>query len=868
MNSMGRFWAGVLAATALAAWAPPRAAAEEMSQPSSLIHVGARPSWVDYQETPESRDEDLRQAQDGVLYLLLDSQTVIENNSYQHYWRTVRRVLDRAGLEDSGRLEFVFDPTEDEFYIHSINVIRGNEVINRLDANAFSIIQREADLGEGVTDGDLTAYFQIPDVRVGDTIDYEISWKSASKIWPGQYFSDFSIEWSVPVGLFHRKIVTPKDKPLTILPRGQTAPPQIEAAASSITYDWRREHQKLVRGEDAVPSTFPIWASVAVSTLPTWRKVAGSLAPQYEAGAVAPERILESLAPAGAPLNVRVTSAIRYVQDEIRYVADETGVGSHLPRSPELVVARGWGDCKDKALLLVSILREMGLEAHVALTDNDAGNALPQLAPSPLAFDHAIVVAIIEGKRHWIDATFSHQGGVFPNIAPPVVGYALPLMSGADQLWPVEVTSSPTPDRKVTETFDFAKSAEAGVTLEVKTAYLGAGADGFRRTLASQSSGGLSANYLKYYEGLYPGIEQTGDIAVTDDRDKNAIVTVERYVLTAERYLAADIKSAFLLQADAVRNQLTEINKTSRRAPISLPFPLHVEHVVQLKNTGVKMSGIDDYSANTPEFEFVRRSIPEGKSVWISWRLMTKAPEIPLVRMPDYSKLVDELDDWNVVEYNLDEGAASELTPLGIASAFAFGFTILSGFFVLFTGWQSLKTDAATISPSIFHPVSTGKFIILGAATLGLYVYIWMYRCWRQAKRSEERAISPAFRAIFGAFFYFPLFDEIRRKMPPGTGPSVAIGAALAGAYLILSVAANAAARGMKEMGWEAIAVSLSDAVIFLLVVPLVIWTNRLNSDRPDVIAANSRWKVRSYALLVFGLSFWPLIVLGGLSPE
>lgn len=829
--------------------------------------VSSRPDWIEVEEIPVVSPSDLEKAEDGIFYVLLDRQVRVGERGYAHYWRSVRRVTSQSGLEEAGRLEFVFDPEEDEFHVHSVKVIRDGQEIDRLNPGALKVVRQEPELSDGVTDGDLTVYYEIPDIRVGDVVDYEISWNVESKIWPGEYFGDFSVEWSVPVGFSRSKLILPSEKKLSIADRGAAPRPEISDAGSTRVYQWVRRNPPALRGESETPEAFPTWASVSVSTVAAWREVAETLLNSYESAATLTDDLAARIVPADGALEDRITAAIRYVQDEIRYVADETGVGSHLPRSPATVVERGWGDCKDKATLLVAILRRLGIEAYVALTDNDAGRALPQLAPSPFAFDHAVVVAIHQGERRWIDATMSLQGGVFPNIESPSFGFGLAIKADVDGLWPIDSMSPDTPSLRTTEAFDFGRKNDEGVEIAVVSEYRGVRADSMRWTLGSDSVDSLSHRYLEYYEGLYPGVERAGELRISDNRDANEIRVEEKYLLPAAKFAEGELAAAFPIQADAVRNVVSSVSASSRRTPVALPFPLHVEHIVSIKNTDVKMSGIDEFSKKTEDFEFVRNAEPEGDSVRISWRFRTLASELPAERIDDYRGLTTEMDDWNVVEYNLDEGAASDLTATEIASMFSLAFAIVAAAFVLFAGWDARKADTATLDRSVLYPVGVGKFAVLGIATLGAYNFFWMYRCWRQIRHADKREINPLFRAFFRVFFFFPLFDEIRRRSPEGARPPVLLGAMLAASYFGLTIASGVASRVTNGLSLALAAVCASGAAI-ALVVPLVVWTNRLNSADPALIAEHSQWRMRTFALLAFGISLWPLVVMGALTPE
>ena len=83
--------------------------------------------------------------------------------------------------------------------------------------------------------------------------------------------------------------------------------------------------------------------------------------------------------------------ASRWVQDKIRYVAVEAGEGGYVPREPALVVRRRYGDCKDKAFLLIAILAKRGIEALPILTRPLDEGSIDADFPSPIQFDHVIV---------------------------------------------------------------------------------------------------------------------------------------------------------------------------------------------------------------------------------------------------------------------------------------------------------------------------------------------------------------------------------------------------------------------------------------------------------------------------------------------
>lgn len=79
-----------------------------------------------------------------------------------------------------------------------------------------------------------------------------------------------------------------------------------------------------------------------------------------------------------------------YVQHNIRYVAILIGIGGYQAHSAGDIFSNSYGDCKDKATLLVTMLHEAGIEAYLTLVDSERGVVNPAM-PTPWAFNHAIV---------------------------------------------------------------------------------------------------------------------------------------------------------------------------------------------------------------------------------------------------------------------------------------------------------------------------------------------------------------------------------------------------------------------------------------------------------------------------------------------
>jgi Domain of Unknown Function with PDB structure (DUF3857)/Transglutaminase-like superfamily len=86
----------------------------------------------------------------------------------------------------------------------------------------------------------------------------------------------------------------------------------------------------------------------------------------------------------------RMQALAEFVQRDIRYVAIELGIGGWQPHPATDVFSHRYGDCKDKATLLRSMLREIGVDSYHVAIYTKRGAITPQ-TPAHHGFNHAII---------------------------------------------------------------------------------------------------------------------------------------------------------------------------------------------------------------------------------------------------------------------------------------------------------------------------------------------------------------------------------------------------------------------------------------------------------------------------------------------
>lgn len=80
-----------------------------------------------------------------------------------------------------------------------------------------------------------------------------------------------------------------------------------------------------------------------------------------------------------------------FVQTEIRYVGIELGIGGWQPHAASEVFSHLYGDCKDKATLMSSMLREIGIESYYVPINSERGAVGPDTPAHAGGFDHVVL---------------------------------------------------------------------------------------------------------------------------------------------------------------------------------------------------------------------------------------------------------------------------------------------------------------------------------------------------------------------------------------------------------------------------------------------------------------------------------------------
>jgi hypothetical protein len=173
--------------------------------------------------------------------------------------------------------------------------------------------------------------------------------------------------------------------------------------AGSNRWEWVVGDVKQIREEDDMPPTRGVAGEMVLYLFPpggpgtkgyaTWQEMGlwyQSLTNgRRDASAEIKQKVTELTSAASAPLD-KMNALAQFVQHDIRYVAIELGIGGSQPHPATDIFVHRYGDCKDKATLLSSMLHEIGLDSYYVVINSQRGSITPEM-PAHDGFNHVIL---------------------------------------------------------------------------------------------------------------------------------------------------------------------------------------------------------------------------------------------------------------------------------------------------------------------------------------------------------------------------------------------------------------------------------------------------------------------------------------------
>lgn len=501
---------------------------------SADIHdyIKPTPNWIDpiewqFKENPKAS---------GTQYILVDSQYKSQDNEPVHYfYHQVQKPLTIDAVNDSGKINIYFDPTYETVEVHELTIYREGKKLDRTLSANYRTLDSEPEANSNLYNGEKQLFVLIQDIRVNDIVEFKYSIIGNNPVFPNKISRSTSLGWGVELDKLHFSIQYPADRHIRYKAFEIELEPEIVQTNNFSKLSVNLEDLPAYQAEENMPSNEYAYPFLQVTEYTDWPDVTlwakALFTEDIDLSINNPEwkkwiNKLEIL----STNEDKIIQALFLVQNNIRYVGIEMGINSHKPHAPGETLANRYGDCKDKTLLLVELLKALNIQAEPVLVNTREKSGILNLLPTPNAFNHVITRVKLGDQFYYLDPTLDHQGGTqLKQIGYYNMGAGLPVFTETN-LIEMPSTQGTANLRFFNETFT-SYSYQAPVKLEVKTIYTGLEAEHQRSRFLNNSLESISKNYLDYYSNLYERVEFLDQISYEDNIELNRFSITEAYLI-------------------------------------------------------------------------------------------------------------------------------------------------------------------------------------------------------------------------------------------------------------------------------------------------------------------------------------------------
>lgn len=542
------------------------------------IRIEKEPVWITTNSIDYNNSQLDNEAEDGYVDLDYEKQVNLEQQSI--YYKIAFKIISEAGVQNNSKISINFDPSYEKLIIHSIKIIRENESHNRLQSEKIKVIEQEAELERHIYDQSLSAVLILEDVRKGDIIEYSYTLKGFNTIFKGKYADSYRTAFSVPIYNLYYKIAVPTDRIITIKNCGTDIQPGIKKNMTETIYEWKQNNIAALRIQDNLPSWYNPYPEIMLSEYNSWKEVndwATQLFPSIMILPLQLQKKVNDIIRKDTTLEKRILAAIRFVQDDVRYMGFEMGENSHRPFSPEKVLAQRFGDCKDKSYLLCTILKALNIEANPVLINSEYKKSIKTWLPSPIAFNHVIVQVTLNGSLFYFDPTIPYQRGKMKDISFPDYQCGLTINKNTTGL--IDIPMHEKGMVKVKEVFNI-PDMSGKAQLEVISVYTGSFADDIRNSFENNSNYEMLKKFRDYYAAFFEKIKEDS-LRVKDNDTIGNFTTVEYYTIS-DLWKIEEGRKKVQFESFVINGILKKPSDIERRMPFSISYPAWYKEDIEI----------------------------------------------------------------------------------------------------------------------------------------------------------------------------------------------------------------------------------------------------------------------------------------------
>lgn len=317
------------------------------------------------------------------------------------------KVLTQKGAESWDAISLSWQPWHEERPSVRARVITPDNVIHPLEPKTVTDAPARDDDYKTYGDGRVLRA-PLPAIAPGSVVEEEEVSKESAPFFGSGVAERYYFAGSIPILQMKLVLDAPESLPLhySVELLSDMKPEKASANGRVQIVFQQGPVEALDQVENYLPREMPGWPHVTFSTGASWQSIAEAYGKIINEKATPKDvqTLVNSLISGKTTREEKASAILQYLSREIRYTGVEFGDAAIIPHLPTETLQHKYGDCKDKATLMVAMLQAAGIPAYVALLNVGWRHDVEAELPGAGQFDHAIVY--VPGSPDiWIDPT-------------------------------------------------------------------------------------------------------------------------------------------------------------------------------------------------------------------------------------------------------------------------------------------------------------------------------------------------------------------------------------------------------------------------------------------------------------------------------
>lgn len=351
--------------------------------------------------------------QAGAFILYCDEKIKINSDHTQlttaHY---IVKILNERGKEDFSETHIDYDSTYEKVELEYARTIKPSGEVVEVGSRNLRDVSKY--LNFPLYSNARVFIISFPEISSGAAIEYKVRIYRSQLMQKEDFVLSYFLQTNEPVMNAYFSLDLPKEKSVYLKDInaryntfGAVLKPRVKEIDNRLIYTWHFKDIPQIIPEANMPAEVEINPGIIISSFKNWQEIYEWWLPlakdKIKADAAIKEKV-KGLIRFCKTREEKARAIYNFCAREIRYVAVEYGDAGYEPHSAADIFKNKYGDCKDQAILLVTMLREAGISAYPVLVPTRGCYNLDPAFPAAL-FNHCIALAALPQGFVFMDPT-------------------------------------------------------------------------------------------------------------------------------------------------------------------------------------------------------------------------------------------------------------------------------------------------------------------------------------------------------------------------------------------------------------------------------------------------------------------------------